>query len=321
MSILITGGTGFIGVELARRLLEHDEEIVLFDVAINKRVESIRDRVKIVQGDLRTEGEVFNAVKENKVEGIYHLGAMLSIPSNRNPWSSFQVNILGTMHVLEAARLFDVGKVLFASTGGTYGLGIRGTLTDETIQRPTNMYGIGKLYGELIGRFYHNRFGLDFRSVRFCPGVVGPGVKGEGLTQYNARMIEAAILGKPYECYVTEETRYPLVYIKDAVRALYMCYEAPQERIKTMAYNLDGIPAVSAKEVEQTIRKFIPDAKVIYKPDPVVMDIIKGVKYYEIDAARAREEWGWYVEYSNVEKIIEDFIVELRTHAEYYGLS
>ena len=161
MAILITGGTGLIGAELARTLVSRGEDVVLFDISPNyARISDIQDKVKVVPGNLAYSAEVFNVVKDNKIEGIYHLGSILSVPSNTNPWASFQVNVVGTMHVLEAARLFGVSKVIFTSSLTTYGLACPSVVTDETIQRPTTMYGCGKLYCEVLGMFYGNRFGF-----------------------------------------------------------------------------------------------------------------------------------------------------------------
>ena len=126
MAILITGGTGFLGAGLARKLLERGEDVVLFDVFPRlERIPDIKDKVKVIQGDLKVWPEVLNAVKDNKVEGVFHLGAMLSLPSEENPWASFQTNVAGTMYILEAARLFGVERTVFASSGATYGLGIQ----------------------------------------------------------------------------------------------------------------------------------------------------------------------------------------------------
>jgi len=153
MAKLITGGTGFIGAELARMLVDRQEEVVLFDVAPNAaRIKGMEDRVKLVLGNLANGSEVFNVVKDHPIEGIYHLGGMLTIPSNMNPWASFQSNVWGTLHVLEAARLLDIEKVVFASSIATYGLDTTPMITDVTLQRPTTMYGIGKLYCEHLGR-------------------------------------------------------------------------------------------------------------------------------------------------------------------------
>lgn len=322
MSILITGGTGFIGVGLARRLLKRDESVILFDIAPrSERVADIKNKAKVVPGDLKVWPEVLNAVRDNQVKGIFHLGAMLSLPSEENPWASFQTNVVGTMHVLEAARLFGVERFIFASTAATYGLGVGEVVTDETLQRPISMYGASKLYGELLGRFYRRKFGLDFRALRYI-AVMGPGVKTPAITQYNSWMVENAALGKPYECYVTEKTGTPVTYFKDAIRAAEMLYYAPKEQIKTICYNISGVsPAQSAGELEQAIKKFIPEARITYKPDPVAMEIFRTLPIKVIDDSRAREEWGWQPRYTNFDKVVADFIKEVRTRGKFYGLA
>lgn len=322
MSLLITGGTGFIGAGLARKLVEKGEDVVLFDIAPRiERVADIKDKVKVVQGDLKVWPEVLNVVKENNIEGIFHLGAMLSVPSEENPWASFQTNAAGTMYVLEAARLFGVRRVVFASTGGTYGLGTTGVITDETPQRPISMYGIGKLYGELLGRFYRRKFDLDFRCIRYW-SVIGPGVRTMAISQFASWMVESAALGKPFECFVAEDVALAVTYFKDAVRATEMLYDAPKEQIKTICYNVAGTsPAQSAKRLELVIKKFIPDAKITYKPDPLVMEIFRSMKRKVIDDSRAREEWGWEPLHTNLEKIVSDFIQEVRTRPKLYGLA
>ncbi len=321
MNILITGGTGFIGVGLARKLLAKGEKVVLFDVAPNpQRTADIKDKVKFVSGDLKVWSEVLNAVKDNKIESIFHLGSMLSLPSEENPWASFQTNVCGTMHVLEAARLFGVKRVVFASTAATYGLGTGEVITDDTLQRPITMYGCGKLYGELLGRFYRRKFHLDFRALRYC-AVMGPGVKTIAVTQFYPWMVESATLGKPFESFAAEDAAVPVTYFKDAIRAIEMLFYAPKESIKTVCYNISGVsPARSAKELEMAIKKFIPDAKITYKPDPVTMEFFNSQTMKVFDDRRAREEWGWEPSYTDFEKVVEDFIQEVRTRPKLYGL-
>ncbi|MFC1903537.1 NAD-dependent epimerase/dehydratase family protein [Chloroflexota bacterium] len=321
MSILITGGTGFIGVSLTHKLVERGESVVLFDIAPrSERVTDIKGNVRVIQGDLKVWPEVMNVVRDNNVEGIFHLGSMLSLPSEANPWASFQANVAGTMYVLEAARLFEVKRLVFASTVATYGLGTGEVITDETLQRPITMYGVGKLYGELLGRFYRRKFGLDFRALRYC-AVMGPGVKNMAVTQYNAWMVENAALGRPYECFVTEDTAIPVTYFKDAIRAIEMLYYAPRENIKTVCYNISGVsPAQSAKQLEIAIRKFIPDAKITYKPDPITMEFFRSQNMRVFDDSRAGEEWDWKPLYTDFEKVVADFIQEVRTKSKFYGL-
>jgi threonine 3-dehydrogenase len=323
MTKLITGGTGFIGSELARILIQRGEQVVLFDIARNEhRYRDIKDGVKFVQGDLKLWPDVMQTVKKYNIEGIYHLGAMTSLPSEANPWASFEVNVMGTMHVLEAARLLDVKRVVFASTSDTYGLGIGDAITDETIQRPINVYGCGKLAGEIFGRYYRSKLGVDYRCVRISAAVMGPGVKTPATSQYNAWMVEAAALGKPYECYVTAETRLPVIYVKDIARAFDLLYDAPYEKIKTVNYNVGGIkPAVSAKELELAIKKHIPDAQVTYNPDPLVMEILSQQFEVAVDDSRAREEWGWEPHYRDIDSLIKDFIAQVRENPGRYGLA
>lgn len=239
MSHMITGGTGFLGSQLAHMLVGRGQDVILFDINPNlDRIKDIKDKVKVISGNLAVWPEVLNIMKENNIQGIYHLGSMLTVPSQANPWASFQVNVCGTMHVLEAARLFDVKKVLFISSVSTYGYQVPRVVTDDSLQRPTSMYGCGKLYCELLGRFYRTKFGLDFRTFR-SPTLVGPGVRTPGVTQYVSLMVEYGALGKPYVCNVAEDTRNAgLMYFKDAIRALDLLYQAPKEQIKTVNYNV-----------------------------------------------------------------------------------
>ncbi len=319
MSILITGGTGWVGTGLAHRLVERGEDVILFDIAPQiERVADIKNNVKVVQGDQKVWPEVLNVVKENNVEGVFHLG---NAPSSRlQPWAVYEGNVAGIMNVLEAARLFGVKRVVFTSSMMSYSLGIpTETITDETLQRPASVYGVTKLYGELIGRFYRKTFDLDFRCIRY-PNIFGPSVRISKKLQYIAWMIQNAALGRPAECPVSEDTKLPVLYYEDAMRATQMLYDAPKEQIETVCYNIVGVfPSLSAKEVELAIKKFIPEAQFTYKPDPWVMDYYRS--HNNFDDSRAREEWRWKPLYADFEKIVADFIKEVRSKPEYYSLA
>ena len=321
MRVLVTGGTGYIGAELVRELLAQGHEVTTFGPSSNAvRVADLARDITVVRGTLAYQAEVFNVVKTQRVERIFHLGSMLSTPSQANPWASFQVNVMGTMNVFEAARLFGVPQVIFTSTIGTFAIGAGTVATDDTIQRPTTMYGVGKLYCEGLGRFYKSRFGLDYRAIRF-PSVIGPGTTQRTVAQYNSWMIEYPALGKPFECFVTPQTKGPGMYFKDAVRALHLVADAPLSRIEKLNYNVGGlVPTPTAKEVENAVREHIPTAQISYHPDPSIMEYYASAKVEVFDDSCARQEWGWLPLYGSLNDIVPDFIAEVRTHPTRYGL-
>jgi threonine 3-dehydrogenase len=309
-------------VGLAHELVARGEEVVLFDIAPQTaRLADIADRVKVVAGDLTVWPEVLNVVRDHNVKGIFHHGSMLSLPSEANPWAAFQVTLMGTMHVLEAARLFGVERVLYASTDATYGLGTGEVITDETLQRPITMYGTNKLYGELLGRFYRRKFDLDYRCIRYCT-VLRPGIKVRTLPMFVPWMIENAALGRPFECFVAEDVAAPVIYYPDAVRATIALYYAAREQVETVCYNLSGItPTPTAKQLETAIKEIVPEAEVSYQPDPLVMEYYRTRGVTLIDDSRAREEWGWAPRYTDYREVVADFIQEVRTNAPYWGLA
>jgi len=323
MSKLITGGTGYIGAELAHMLVERGEEVVLFDVIINRyRIGDIENNVKIVQGDLGNWPEVLSVVKDNNVTEIYHLGSILTYMSELNPWASFRVNVIGTYNVLEAARLFGVEKIVFTSTLGTFGLEMDEVITDISVQRPVSMYGCGKLYGEGLGRFYRERFGLDFRSIRYAH-MIGPNVRTPG--HWAPPMIQDAILGKPNDCiYGTPESTISMIYVRDAVWAADMVLQAPKENIKIANYNVAGIPAViTAKELETILKNRFPQFEVTYETDSLsqrgVYKALSAMKVF--DDSYARKEWGWKPQYETPEAIMDIFEKDIQEHPRRYGLA
>jgi len=317
---LITGGIGFIGSTLAKELLETEEVIATFDIKSSSPVlESYGKRWIHFQGNLGNMGEVLTAIQACQPKTIFHLGGMLSIPSDQNPQASFLANVVGTYNVLEGARLFDAKQVIYASTNGTYGLNLEGltVIDDRTLQRPITMYGCGKLFGELLGRYYNRKYGIDFRSVRL-PAVVGPGSKTRHVSVYNAWAIEKSFYGEPYEIFVTPETACPILYFKDAARAFVEISSAPANQIKTMNYNLAGIkPMPTAIELKNTILHFLPQAKISFKPDPLAMAFQKMHQGVRWDETPAVKEWNWKAKY-DLETLVEDFINELKEHPSWY---
>jgi threonine 3-dehydrogenase len=317
MGTLITGGTGFIGAEIARLLISRGTtDITLFDVSDRRqRVFDLGDAITVFKGDVGNFSHVLEAVRSSRAEVIYHLGAMLSLPSEQDPPSAFHANALGTFHVLEAARLLDVKKVIFASSISTFGFDLPDDPIDDlTLQRPQTFYGACKLFGENMGRFYRRKFGIDYRCVRF-PSTVGPGVRTPGSVQYTSWMIENAAKGKPFTIWVRPETRVPLLYFKDAALASVALALAPADRIKMVNYVLGG-PRPSARELVNLVLQRFPDAVIDFEVnEEIQIRLDKGSR--EIDDRFARQEWGWNPTYG-VDAMIDDFLAELSQHPQKY---
>lgn len=316
MAILVTGGTGFIGAQVVRVLVNKGERPVVFDLNDRKTLlKGIEDYTTIVKGDVSNYSHVLNIVKQYKIDVIYHLGSMLSVPSDGDPWSAFRVNAQGTFNVLEAARILGVRQVVFSSTMGTYGLDIREeSIDDYTLQRPILFYGCTKVFSELMGRFYKRKFGLDFRGVRY-PAIVGPGVKTPGVAQYNSWAIEEAYKGNPFKIWVTPDTKCPVQYYKDAALSIIQCAEAPLEKIKMGVYVLAGM-FLSAQELVDHIKKVLPKAHLEFEPNMEIVGLMKGLSR-PVDERCAREEFGWVGQYP-IERTIKDFIKELEENPEMY---
>ncbi|MEW6113629.1 MAG: NAD-dependent epimerase/dehydratase family protein [Thermodesulfobacteriota bacterium] len=319
MAILITGGTGFIGAEVVRLLLEKGEKnLVVFDINTStKYLDDVKDQVEIVRGDLGNFSHVLNVVKSARPKTIYHLGGMLSVPSDADPAAAFRANAMGTFHVLEASKLLEVPQVVFSSTIGTYGLNIQtGVIDDFTLQRPQLFYGTTKVFCEHMGLFYKRKYGLDFRGIRY-PSIVGPGVKTPGVVQYTSWVIEECAKGNPFTIRVKPETRCPVMYFKDSASSIVKLASAPLEKLEMVNYVVAGVtPIASAQELVDVVKKRIPGADIRFDPDLELQAILDKL-LLPIDDTRAREEWGWKPEYDQ-ERTVDDFLEELRLHPQRY---
>ena len=315
MSTVITGGAGFIGLEVVRLLLARGEKrpLVMSRNPSPKRLGEVADAVEVMRGDLGNFSHVLEAVKTARPQVIYHLGATLSVPSEADPASAMHTNAMGTFHVLEAARLFDVPQVVFASSVGTYGTDIReDVIHDATIQRPQLFYGMTKVFGEHMGLFYRRKHGIDFRGIRY-PSIIGPGVRTPGAVQYTSWVIESCAQGRPYTIWVEPDTRVSVMYIKDAALATVQLAQAPRQAITTVNYLVNGVtPTPSAGELADAVRSKIAGARIEFKPDEDIQRLIRD-SLRPLDDHKARQEWGWKPEY-DLDGLVDDFLLELKTH-------
>jgi threonine 3-dehydrogenase len=311
---LITGGLGFLGCYLARQLVEKEEEVVIFDLATgSKLIEDIRDKLKLVQGDMTNREQVLAAVRDNGIDCIYHLAAMLPPKSEQNLDATFELNVGSTIHVLEAAQLLKVSSVLLVSTIATYGPDVPRLTNEDVPQQPRNMYGTTKVCCERLGEQYNRKYGVNFRGVRFPP-VLGAGRRDSAQSAYSYLAIREPVLGRPFTIYVNKETRMPSIYVKDAVGSLISLKEASEGKLKRRIYNIHGFH-LQAGELAQEVQKRIPEAQLDFKPDTTMLDVINN--WPTLDDSRAREEWGWHPKYELAESV-DDFIAEVSANPSVY---
>ncbi len=312
---LITGGLGYIGTNLGRRLLEDGDEVVLFDrLPGSGSIKDIRQDVQIVQGELGNLSQVLNVVADGRIDYIFHLGAMITMAAEANPWAAYDANANGTYHVLEAARLFNVKGVIFPSGIATYGRGCPEVVSQDVFQsNPSQMYAATKIFGERLGEYYHHRFRVNFRCPSF-PAICGPG-RREGLAAYASLMIHDPAMGRPCKLPIDEEGQLPFIYIKDVVRCLALLRNVGEETLHRRVYSVGGF-SMSAGEMAKTVRRHIAGAQIEFLADETVVSLVRDMPK-EVDDTRAREDWGWAPEY-NWDRTVEDFAAEIRSHPELY---
>lgn len=312
---LVTGGMGFLGSHLARELVRRGEEVVLFDLAPETpRIADIREKVEVLQGQLGNWAEVLEAVHSRKVDHIFHLGAMITVPAEANPWAAYMTNVNGTYHMLEAARHFGVQSVTWPSGIAIYAPEAGDEVNEMSHEEnPSQIYAVSKIFGQRMGEYYHHKFGVNFRST-IIPAICGPG-RREGLGAYPSLMVHDPAEGRRAELPVNRETQMPFIYIKDAVHSLTALRDADESALTRRVYSVGGFD-MTAGAMEEVVREKIPGAEVAYLDDPAIVTLAAAAPR-KIDDSRARRDWGWEPHYRWPEAV-EDFIRELRDHPERY---
>ncbi len=311
--ILVTGAWGQIGSELVPLLQARfgPERVVASDVReASAPAGTVFERV-----DCREIADLERAVIRHEVGTIYHLAALLSAVAKRDPSAARDLNMGGLHHVLEVARAQRCA-VFFPSSIGAFGPSTppRGT-PQETIQRPTTIYGITKVSGELLCDYYHTRFDLDTRGLRL-PGLISYAAPpGGGTTDYAVEMLSHALQHGHYTCYLRPDTCLDMMYMPDALRAMVELMAADAATlVHRNAYNLAAMHFTPA-ELAEAIRAHLPEFRVDYRVDPDRQSIADSWPDWMDDRA-AREEWGWRPEYQladTVRDMLERLEARLRS--------
>jgi nucleoside-diphosphate-sugar epimerase len=295
--ILVTGALGQIGTELVIALRERygTDSVVASDVRIPSRTSEITGG-PFEQVDCTNERRLSSVVDRHDVDTIFHLAALLSAVAEEKPQVAWQINMVGLYNVLEVAR--ETGcAVFFPSSIGAFGPSTPKEMTPQvTVQRPTTMYGVTKLAGELLCDYYHQRFDLDTRGVRY-PGLIShTAPPGGGTTDYAVDIFHSAVRHGNYACFLERDTRLDMMYMPDAIKASIDLMEADGATLKHRnAYNITAMN-FTPDELASAIRRQMPGFEIGYEVDPVRQAIADSWPD-SIDDSAARIEWGWSPQY------------------------
>lgn len=304
--ILVTGAAGQVGSELVPELrrIYGDDAVLATDVRSAYDAAGEYEHV-----DCMDVGAVFDAVNRHKADTIYHLAALLSATSEMHPQKAFRVNMGTLANVLEVAR--ETGCAVFTpSSIGAFGPSTpKDPTPQDTVQRPSTMYGVTKVAGELLCDYYYTRFGVDARGLRY-PGLISYVTSpGGGTTDYAVHIFYEALEKKSYTCFLSENTQLDMMYMPDAVRASIEVMEADPAKLKHRnAFNVTAMQ-LTPRSLSELIKQRIPDFKMDYEIDPVRQRIADSWPK-RLDDSAAREEWGWQPEFG-VEEMVDDMLEKL----------
>jgi nucleoside-diphosphate-sugar epimerase len=310
-NILVTGSVGQIGSELTLELRKkYGAEKVIATGRKTAPAPALRDSGPFYFIDVSDRASVEEIVKRHDIDTIVHMAALLSAVGEKNPEKCWDVNMNGTINVLNVARDHEMAQVFIPSSIAAFGPGTPLDSTpNDTVLRPTTMYGVTKVCGELVCDYYVRKFGLDVRGVRY-PGIISSETPpGGGTTDFAVAIYYEAVKRARYTCFVEERTRLPMMYMPDCLKATMDLMDAPFEKLTHHSdFNL-GAMSFSAGELAAEIKKHIPKFEVVYEPD--FRQAIADSWPRSVDDSCARKEWGWKPSY-DLATMTKDMIERLR---------
>ncbi|MBN2080866.1 NAD-dependent epimerase/dehydratase family protein [bacterium] len=291
--ILVIGALGQIGSELTPALRQRygADNVVAADIREAKGTPLAEDGPYEIC-DVTDRTRIDRLITGYKIDCIANMAALLSAVGEKVPQKCWEVNINGLVNTLEAAREHELKQVFCPSSIAVFGPNTpRDSTPQETVLEPTTMYGVTKVSGELLCHYYHLRFGVDARGLRY-PGIISSEtLPGGGTTDYAVEIFYKAIEDGHYDCFVREDTMLPMMYMPDCIKATMDLLAAPREKLMHRSnYNVAAI-SFTAGELAAEITKHLPEFTIDYKPDERQAYADSWPR--TIDDRIAREEWGW----------------------------
>tara|TARA_B110000908_G_scaffold165316_1_gene214590 strand:- start:722 stop:1678 length:957 start_codon:yes stop_codon:yes gene_type:complete len=288
-TILIIGANGQLGSVLTQELqkIHGKSNVIASDVYLNATFDGVFEII-----DATDIEAIENIVNKYAVNQIYHLAAILSAKGEGNPLWTWDLNMKMMLNVFEVARLNNIEKVFFPSSIAVFGDAVEREMTpQDSFLNPATVYGMSKAAGENWAQYYYTKYNLDIRSLRY-PGVVGyQSMPGGGTTDYAVGIYHSAVKQEKYSCFLSSETKLPMIFMEDAIRATIELMQAPEENIKTRtSYNL-GSMSFNPNEISAEIKKLYPDFEIEYNPD--FRQEIADKWPMSIDDNEAIKDWSW----------------------------
>lgn len=305
--VLIVGALGQVGRELCINL----QQIYGYDNVLATDIKTDPDfacRQQVL--DVMNRQELGDFIKKEKITQVYLLAALLSATAEKNPDYAWRLNMEGLFNVLDLAKENIISKIYWPSSIAVFGPNTpKWDTPQNTVIEPNTVYGISKLAGERWCEYYHQKFGVDVRSLRY-PGLIGyKSAPGGGTTDYAVHIFHEARKNGAYTSFLSAETALPMMYMPDAIRATLEIMHAPAENVKIRSsYNLAGC-TFTPTEIAAEIKKHIRDFKISYEPD--FRQKIADSWPASIDDTAARADWGWKHEYGLTE-MVKDMLANIR---------
>ncbi len=286
---MVIGANGQIGTDLVSGLAQRfgAENVIATDIR-----EGNHGDVQFESLDILDNETLEILIKKHNVGTVYLLAALLSATAEQKPMAAWKLNMDGLFNVLELAKAGTIEKIFWPSSIAVFGPTTpRDNTPQTTVMEPSTVYGISKLAGERWCEYYHNKYGIDVRSIRY-PGLISYKAEpGGGTTDYAVDIYYKALQDGKYECYLEGDTYLPMMYMEDAIKATIDLMHVDEEKIKIRSsYNLAGI-SFSPVEISEEIKKYIPDFSISYTPD--FRQVIANSWPKSINESQACKDWGW----------------------------